>query len=228
MTKLRILGGVSLVIALACGGLGPDEQGAEDPGGSGVPSDLQGDWYAADGRRLAVDADALGDWRGAGIDGAYVDGQFLFEAVPFEGRGAAGDCAGSLRLVDGGLTVALTGPCSDLNGRWSRSVDGPATEAPKAAAKKASPGKQQAAKAAAPAADIDWCERYVDCVCDVAIAIRHRGGDDSYMISCDTARVLADVGTSDSDCREGLQGMGSWFDGIEAVYPRVVVPKHCR
>lgn len=235
-TRLRpSLALLALLTAAACTAPPPPEPlevPRAAPPSPGLPMAFLGDWYGADGQLLRVAEHALGEWKVDGIDGTFADGLFLFADTSFSGRSGAASCRGTLKLADGGLAVDLKGPCGELNGRWTRTPDaGP----PRSAALKPKPApprqeKTSAAKPPPPKATpkVDQCERYVDCVCDVVIAIRHRGGDDSYMISCDTARALADLGASQKNCKDGLAGMAGWFAGIEATYPRVEIPRHCK
>ncbi len=201
--------------------------------GAGVPSALQGDWYGQDGRLLRVESHALGDYRSEELDGVWANDTFLFGSTSFDNRGTLGLCEGSLELEGGALVVELSGGCSELSGAYGRTA-GPAeavggkTAPAKAPTAKAPPVKAPPAKAPPVKAAVDQCERYVDCVCDVAIAIRHRSHDDSYMASCDVARVLVDLGTKGPDCQQALVDMEPWFQGIEAAHPRVEIPKGCR
>jgi hypothetical protein len=218
--RTHVIVALAALSSLACGGLG-------GPGAS-VPSALQGSWYR-DGKQLTIGEHALGDWEARDLDlpGTYVNDMFVFQNVDFKGRGSRTTCSGSLELKSGELDVELTGACEELNGRWSRDTAGPKKKA-KAAASTAAAATP--APAASASSTVDQCERYVDCVCDISISIRHRVGDTSYEASCDVARAMVDLGTTQADCREALRQMGPWFDGIEYAYgyQGVTVPSRCR
>lgn len=210
------------LLLLACGSGTPDAAGA--------PSALHGDWYSPNGRLLHVSAYTLGDFESAALDGTWANDTFLFANTSFSNRGSQALCDGSMRLVDGAMVVDVGGACSDLDGTYSRTPDGPRAKVPpKSKAKSKKPrSKVKASPPAKPRVEVDPCERYVDCVCDIAIEIRHRGNDDSYMASCDVARVMADLGTKDADCEQALVDMEPWFQGIEMAHPRVQIPSECR